>query len=195
MAGFLTKLFERAIPIWASYRTASIVLSGEQLRSRIPDAIVEFNVFDPATVSTFFWQFGDGGTSTAAQPVYQYQAPGSYLVTLNVAGPNGCATTYTLGEVVVIQNIRLFVPNAFSPNGDGLNDVFQVETRLIRELEISIYDRWGKLIFNSRDLNFEWPGVDATGQPLPEGAYAYKIRAIGIDNSVLERAGTVLVLR
>ena len=100
-----------------------------------------------------------------------------------------------LGEVVVIQNIRLFVPNAFSPNGDGLNDVFQVETRLIRELEISIYDRWGKLTYNSRDLNFEWPGVDVTGQPLPEGAYVYKIRAIGIDNSVIERAGSVLVLR
>jgi gliding motility-associated-like protein len=95
----------------------------------------------------------------------------------------------------VEENVRLHVPNAFTPNGDGLNDFFFVETMLVRELTTQIFDRWGKLIFESGDLSFRWPGEDVQGYPAAEGAYTYVMRGYAINGQFVERHGTVLLMR
>ena len=93
------------------------------------------------------------------------------------------------------KNQHVWIPNAFTPNGDNKNDAFFINTKLITSLNVGIFDRWGKLVFESNDLNFHWNGKDISGTELPEGVYTYKIKAIGYDGEVEVIAGTVTLLR
>lgn len=162
----------------------------------IPNAIVEFMASDLiGNVVVWNWNFGDGNGSSSVSPVHQYAAAGSYLASLTVTSNFGCEAVYPLPPIMVGQEIRLYTPNAFTPNGDGLNDVFEVYSRLVTQLSIRIYDRWGKLLFASENLNFTWAGKDASGVEVPEGTYVYVINAIGFDGQPIERAGSVILIR
>ena len=107
----------------------------------------------------------------------------------------GCISTYPLPAIVVLQNIRLYIPNAFTPNGDGLNDFFSLNSRLVTQLNIQMFDRWGGLLYASDNINFEWAGTDTQGAELPEGVYTYLVRAIGYDGKEIIRTGTVTLIR
>lgn len=162
----------------------------------IPNAIVEFSVSNPNLFTAFFWEFGDGTHSTLPAPVHQYNQPGVYDVTLTTNNWFGCEQTVHYKEyVTVTDNVQLFVPNAFSPNGDELNDFFYVDNRLVTDLSVSIFDRWGKLLFQSDNLNFRWDGRDSQGLDLPEGAYVYKIVAQDYLGRPLDLTGTVILMR
>ena len=160
----------------------------------IPSAIVEFNILNQLPGDQYEWGFGDGNGSTAANPVHQYTEEGEYPVTLHAENIHGCITDYELGVVNVTQNNSIYIPNIFSPNGDGLNDEFFVVPLLITDLEIRIFDRWGKVIYHSQDMNFKWDGT-VGGQPLPEGAYAYRINAVAFDGEKVEKVGTISIVR
>ncbi|WMN06103.1 gliding motility-associated C-terminal domain-containing protein [Marivirga arenosa] len=69
------------------------------------------------------------------------------------------------------------VPSAFTPNGDALNEVIRVRGKFINEVEFSIYNRWGGLVFRSNDIEIGWDGY-LTNRPAPEGTYAYSIRVV-----------------
>lgn len=165
----------------------------------IPTALAEFtvfNVFTSTSISSYFWDFGDGFTSGQMNPVHQYAEAGTYTVTLLVVDENGCEAFYEFPEWInVSQHIQMFIPNAFSPNGDGLNDEFFLSSRLITDFEIQIFDRWGKLMFGSEDMNFRWNGKDTGGEDAPEGVYAYKIQATGYDGKAIVRSGTITLMR
>ena len=74
----------------------------------------------------------------------------------------------------------LLVPNVFTPNGDGKNDEFRVLYRSIKEYHIWVYNRWGKLVYESQDPAKGWDGT-INNHPAAEGAYFYVIRALGTD--------------
>lgn len=173
----------------------NILVTVSSYELEIPNAIVEFYVNNQNLIASWFWDFGDGTTSTQAQPVHEYTEEGEYFVTLRIIDHNGCERIYHLKEIVVTQDIRILLPNAFTPNGDGLNDEFFATSTLITDLEIEIFDRWGKLIYRSEDLNFRWNGRKAEGDAWPEGAYVYKVRAVGYDGSIIRKSGTVTILR
>ena len=82
--------------------------------------------------------------------------------------------------VVSISESDLRVPNVFTPNGDGKNDEFRVAFRSLREYHIWIYNRWGKLVYESSDPAKGWDGMIGN-RPASEGAYFYVIRALGTD--------------
>ncbi len=104
------------------------------------------------------WDFGDGSTSTDTSPAYQYQLPGVYQVTLVVFNDFDCSDTI-VKEVYIPQPKDIVVPNVFSPNGDGTNDIFKLTgTSGIERFKISIFNRWGILVFESEDSSFEWDG-------------------------------------
>ena len=93
----------------------------------------------------------------------------------------------------------MYIPNAFTPNGDGLNDVFGVIPRLdyVNQYRISIFNRWGQLLFESSDLNQGWDGT-YQGEACPAGAYVYRIvyNDFGMgtqETKVME--GTVMLVR
>jgi hypothetical protein len=103
----------------------------------------------------------------------------------------GCPDTlhYTLSSEEVLRK-SLLVPNVFTPNGDGVNDVFRVLGAEECLLEMSIYDRWGNLLYTTRTAPFVWDGRVRNGELATEGAYVYLLRF-----SKFYRAGTVTLIR
>lgn len=89
---------------------------------------------------------------------------------------------------------QAFVPNAFTPNGDGLNDEFLPVVIDQTSYYIGIYDRWGRLVFESYDPGIGWDGT-FNGKPLPEGVFVYSLRAGNCDQKLNQRSGSITILR
>lgn len=105
-----------------------------------------------------------------------------------------CASESWSNDVCIDFPATLFVPNAFTPNGDGLNDYFTSFGEFEQEFELQIYDRWGKLIFQTFTQNPGWNG-EIKGQPVPEGVYVYRLRVKGYDGVELHRNGSITLYR
>lgn len=89
----------------------------------------------------------------------------------------------------------LKVPDAFSPNNDGYNDVWFVKTNNITNFNLNIFNRWGKLIFNTTDILNGWNGTDQNGNDAELDAYIYQITATDPNNNLIEKKGTILLLK
>lgn len=109
---------------------------------------------------TWTWNFGDGNTSNVQSPKHGYTQTGIYDVTLTVADKFGCTSTHTC-KIELLENIRFFVPNAFTPDGDGVNDGFKpsILGHVPGSYKMEIYDRWGKRIFETDNENESWDGL------------------------------------
>jgi len=142
---------------------------------------------------SYLWDFGDGTTDTSFAPTHVYSLPGEYDVTLYITDALGCVDS-TTQTITVSLDLNLFVPTGFTPNGDGLNDFFNVVTRNVIDFHLIIFSRWGEILFETRDKNFQWAG-DYKGDPLPEGVYVWKIDATLIGGTKGNKAGTVTLIR
>ena len=109
---------------------------------------------------------------------YTFSNPGSYRIVCAVN--NADCTSDSTEMTVAISESYLKVPNVFTPNGDGKNDEFRVAYRSIKEFHIWVYNRWGKLVYESTDPMRGWDGTIG-GKKAAEGAYFYVIRALGTD--------------
>lgn len=94
----------------------------------------------------------------------------------------------------IIQEVRIIVPNAFSPNGDGLNDIFEVKGRFQNNFSLLILNRWGEIVFESRDPKQGWNGL-VNGKPAPVGVYAYRLQATDEQGRKYETTGTLTLLK
>ena len=110
------------------------------------------------------WTFGDGNGSFIPDPLHRYDEPGEYQVALSVQNEFGC-TDLTVDLIVIDDQITVFVPNAFTPAsngyGDGINDGFKPVIRgidLIQQYKFQVFDRWGTVIFETRDYDQYWKG-------------------------------------
>lgn len=146
------------------------------------------------------WNFGDpasnSNTSNLENPTHIFSGPGTYCVTLTVVNSSGCSDV-TEFCVVVEQEFTFYVPNAFSPNGDGHNNEFFGKGENIVEFEMSIYDRWGNLIFYSDDINEHWNGsVNNKGETCQVDVYVYKINLReGTNRNQHSYMGTVTIVK
>ncbi len=139
------------------------------------------------------WDFGDGATSFEFEPTHTYTDTGRFEVELVAINGNGCFDT-ARARVIVGADFSIYVPNAFTPNGDGLNDYFATPWFGVKEFHILIFDRWGMLIYESFDPDFQWTGFYKEKQ-VQEGVYTYVIEARGHIGERVKRAGTVTVYR
>jgi gliding motility-associated-like protein len=138
------------------------------------------------------WDFGDTlGTSTNQHPTYSYDEKGNYTVCLRVTDVAGCMDSIC-NDVIVFMPPA--VPNAFSPNGSGANNIFSVLGGPYKELEFRIYNNWGEIIFESNDQSIGWDGKrDGVDQPI--GVYIYTVRATTLDDVQHSIKGDVTLLR
>ena len=136
------------------------------------------------------WEFGDGGTSTVQNPVYAYSEAGEHQVMLIVSTPNGCSDT-AWGSVNILDDI--IIPNVFTPNGDGYNDVFEIISRGFINYKLLIYNRWGKIVFETDNPTLFWDGTQ-NGEKVADGTYFY---TIDLGNQVKKKAlhGSITVIR
>ena len=128
----------------------------------------------------YLWNFDGLATSTEVDPVYQFTntEPGNYLVCLAAYNFNDCADTvcYT---VVIDDVLFTYVPNAFTPDGDGVNDGFMMSTNIpvITSFNMLVFDRWGQVVFETNDPYNAWRGsYRNSGAILATGVYAYRIQ-------------------
>ena len=123
--------------------------------------------------TNYIWTFGNGATSAAVSPVIQYIDSGTYYVTL-IASNVGCADT--LQDTVFVTE-TIFIPNVFTPNGDGQNDVFHVTMTSMKTYNIEIFNRWGERVFLTDSPNTDWDGRSEGGVMCSDGTYYYMINA------------------
>lgn len=88
----------------------------------------------------------------------------------------------------------IFVPSGFTPNGDGENDVLFVRGYFITEMDFMVYDRWGDLVFSSKNTDFGWDGTK-NGENLPSGVYGFYLRAVCGNGDIYEKQGNVTLIR
>ena len=162
----------------------------------------------PSGFESARWFEPDGDEITSNTTDYQFNAAGDSLIILNngeitaeLTNFFGCITT---AEINIFEDCkaRINAPNAFSPNGDGINDSFLVFPVLVsdEDFHIFIFNRWGEMIFQSDQLDFEWNGGydNDEGRPLPGGTYAYKIEfksAAKPEEGIKEQRGGITLLR
>jgi gliding motility-associated-like protein len=154
------------------------------------------------SVATYYWDFGDGlgnpenNSSTAANPSHEFSGAGTFPVTLVMTNAWGCTDTI-IRAVDVIEDFTIYIPNAFSPNGDGLNEIFQPKGMGWKPnmYEFLIYDRWGNLLFKTNDYTKGWDGT-IKGQLCPTDVYVWRIRVEGSAKGKLkELAGHVTLMK
>ncbi|HEY0978025.1 MAG TPA: PKD domain-containing protein, partial [Flavobacteriales bacterium] len=142
------------------------------------------------------WTFGDGiGASNSPSPEYTYTEDGRYMVVQTVTNDLGCMAKDSM--VVIIDFNAILppkLPNAFSPNGDGVNDVFYVRGGPFAEMHLVIYNGWGEIIFETEDPEFGWDGK-YKGVPEMNGVYTYTVRAKTINGDEHVRPGKVTLIR
>lgn len=142
---------------------------------------------------TFYWTPEDlvSDPYIANPTIYPFE---SYAYILEVTSPDGCIGLDTVN--IFVQDISTIdIPNAFSPNGDGLNDEIHVVNHLAVELlEFSIYTRWGELIFTTNQLEKGWDGK-YEGKDAEIGSYIYVVRALDEDGENILMKGSIVLLR
>jgi gliding motility-associated-like protein len=125
----------------------------------------------------FIWDFGDGNQSNRAVVDHFYTEAGMYQVSLTAMEGNRAKTVFLSVEVKIEGKIT-HLPDYFTPNNDGANDFFFIESEGIEELTIVIMNRNNEIVFESNDIEFRWDGRDRrTGIPVEKGTYYYMISA------------------
>jgi gliding motility-associated-like protein len=163
------------------------------------DPVVQFVLDPPNQPTTWLWNFGDGTSSSSLNPTHHYLAPGDYVVSLYLETTLGCADSST--QLVQVENLtRVYVPNIFSPNDDGRNDFFEIGTfGQIDNYHLIIYDRWGSLVFESRNPSDAWDGTIGN-KSAPEGVYIYILEyefvdLLGNPSNAVRKSGDITLLR
>lgn len=147
-----------------------------------------------ANAATYGWTFAPGDLATGSGPhIRTYTQAGNYCVKLVTTSAALCQDSATVCfRVVPMLDLR--IPNVFSPNLDGLNDVFYIEyTTPPDNYSLEIYDRWGVLLWSTTNPATYWDGTTAAG-PCPEGVYFYSLR-LTLLGEQLQRSGNVTLLR
>lgn len=167
-----------------------------------PTTILNPEIFfsdSSVNATSWTWSFGDltNATSSLQNPSFIYPDPTCYQVTLSVSSIDGCIDTVSK-EICIGPDATIFVPNAFSPNEDGVNEVFMpVGVGIDPEhFEMWIFDRWGNMIYYTTDLNKGWDGrVQGHSEISQIDTYVWKIKAIDIVGNKHNIEGKVSLIR
>ncbi len=160
---------------------------------RPPIANTPFQFYNMSSGATaYVWSFGDGAGSSDKDPKHLYLRSGSYQVCLVASNGNCRDTICKMLDADV--HLVIAVPSAFSPNGDGANDVLFVRGGGIESFSLKIYNRWGQMVFETQDMAKGWDG-NYKGQPQEVESYAYVLTATFIDGSTYQKTGNLSLMR
>lgn len=166
---------------------------------------VDFTDLSTNSPDTWTWYFFNANTLTSIDqnPIdICYSTTGTFDVKLVVSNVHGAdSVTYTNLMVVDSCNtpvapivVEVIVPNVFTPNVDGQNDLFNISGTGITELNLKIFNRWGEMLFETNQLNEGWNGRTTAGAEVPDGTYFYVAKVTTLDG-VEEHNGTVTLIR
>ncbi len=143
---------------------------------------------------TYTWSYPDGSTSDLYDPPFEPEWGETAALMLHVENDMGCED-----DMVRFYDppMSVFIPSAFTPDGDGHNDFFKAEGDFISSFQLMVFDRWGNLVFETDDITKGWNGSGApgSGYSATDEVYSYKYTARAWSGSVEERTGMVTLLR
>lgn len=170
-----------------------------------PEASFYFDPENPTTLNptiqffntttdgaNYIWNFGDGNTSTAVNPENEYLEEGSYFITL--IATNGICTSSASDSITIDPETFIYIPNAFTPNGNELNDGFIPKGIGIIDFNMTIYDRWGNQLYYTATMDEPWNGL-LDGREMPADVYVYRIDIVDILGEERCYRGNVTIVR
>ena len=163
----------------------------------ISDLHPEVNFTDSSlgNITDWLWDLGDGVQAYLQNPSHTYADTGVYCVELIVTNSDGCLDT-SVKCLRVMPSFILYAPNAFTPNDDGINDYFMPTGIGIDpyEFELFIFDRWGKIVYETDNLNNRWDGSFAGGEVIKQDVYVWLVKLKDVLRKEHEFIGHVTVL-
>jgi gliding motility-associated-like protein len=170
---------------------ASFIYTPQTIMELHPDVTFASNSIG---ATSWLWDFGDGAFSNTENPIHPYADTGIFCITLLVTNNAGCADT-TVGCLYIQPEYSLYIPNAFTVNGDGLNEMWQLYGRGVTKLEVRIFDRWGEEIYFFDDLEKGWPGTKQNGSVCKQDVYVFRVVATDPSNNEHTILGRVTLLK
>ena len=145
---------------------------------------------------SILWDFGDGSSVAIGEAVtYQYLNSGAYVVTQTVEYSYGCSEVYSY-EINVTDGYDIVLPNAFSPNNDGVNDTIRPVYACVNNIEMSIYDTFGSKLYYENNLQLQgWDGTLVDGENAENGNYLIVVKGTTIHNEEITLRGVFVLLR
>ncbi|MCB0734031.1 MAG: gliding motility-associated C-terminal domain-containing protein [Bacteroidetes bacterium] len=190
--------FDSILTVYQSPHASFTMNPDEPVSVRLP--LVRFtNASTGYGDLSYLWNFGTylkRDTSTQPSPTFFFVGDtATYRVTMTVTDERGCTDVATR-NVIVEQDIQLFIPNAFSPNRKGpeINESFGVKGNNVSSFEIEIVNRWGEVVYYSRDINERWSGY-YLGELCQGGIFAYRVNVISDTGGEYEFTGTLNMIR
>ncbi len=179
LKGLFTASENKVLLNWSSYVgfTSSLQYSVEVTDDATGQVLQNFNAGNALT-------FTDTNLNLNSQLL-------AYRIKVTSVSPNEISYS---NKVVIAQNFSAFIPTAFSPNNDGLNDVFEVKGKFIQTVKLKIYNRWGQVIFESKNPDEGWNGK-INGQDAPVGTYVYSFTAQDLNGNTIQRKGSVTLIK
>lgn len=143
---------------------------------------------------SYTWDMGDGNSYMTENVLHSYELTNTYTICLKVTeSPNLCFDEYC-NEVYVDDEYAIGLPNAFTPNGDGINDVYSIEGFGLTNVILKIFNRWGEKVFESYDSSYGWDGT-FRGADQPLEVYVYVLKANRPDGRPFTQKGNISLLR
>ena len=142
---------------------------------------------------SWLWDFNDGAQSVNPNPSHYFNEIGEYNVKLIITNIAGCLDEYV--QQVIVN--PFYIPNAFTPNEDGINDYFFDAGYVldVTSYSMSIFNRWGQRVFLGSDYTKFWNGYTESGDKAPDGVYVYSINIVTKGGKEYTFTGTVTLLR
>ncbi|MFZ4785543.1 MAG: choice-of-anchor L domain-containing protein [Flavobacteriales bacterium] len=159
------------------------------------DVDVLFNAAsnDSCADCSYYWNFGDGSAILEPDPTHTFDGLDQYSVSLLVTNELGCTD---IAYDVVYPPVSIYIPNAFTPDYDGINDVWEIKATGVLSFEIFVYNRWGQQVYYSNDHTKAWTGGLNNGEYfLEDGIYNYLIKYTGVDGDAQKLKGSLNLLR
>ena len=151
-----------------------------------------------ANIVKWDWYFKNQANphSNIQNPVYTYEDEGNYSIALVVMSDYGCSDTI-IKTIVVGPDFGIYVPNAFTPNGDGINDTFQPKGFGIVKYELAIFDRWGEKLFETNVFEQGWERnyLGRSDEFVKDGVYVWKINLTSVFGKSHELTGHVTMYK
>ncbi|MBL4653023.1 MAG: gliding motility-associated C-terminal domain-containing protein [Flavobacteriales bacterium] len=165
-----------------------------QNQDLLPSEFVFTNLSTNALV--YSWSFGNGETSTETNPTTTYTENGEYEITLYAYADSSlnCLDSITV-SVELSGSSSLVIPIVFSPNNDGVNDLYRVNGQFIETFKATIINRWGTELYSWDRVNSTWDGRTYSGVIVPDGTYFILVEAVGADGVEYSAQKSVTLLR
>ncbi len=184
---------EKALEVAFDFEVAGTGIKDDASGGIFPDDVIQFTDLSEERIVKWEWDFGDKTSSAEKEPSHTYGKKGKFEVVLIATDRYGCQNRFTK-TVEITKSYRLMVPNAFTPT-ESANKTFFPKFKGIAQLEMSVFNLWGELLFRSSTLDSEgWDGTVSEVLQGP-GFYFYSIKGLSSDGEKVESEGKFRLIR